>query len=128
MHDVPMSLKDGVPVVQLIVGSRAIKSLIDSGGAYGLLLTPATARNLGAEALMDEATTVATSGHGGEHAARVGKAPDVAIGEIVGHDMTAVYTSFGTAAIDAGASMGKDFLKNYKITLDYRRKIARFEP
>lgn len=128
--DIPMKLVGGLPLVRIEIGGQPVDALIDTGGTYGLLITPDTVKKGDLQHYQDEATPVNTQGHGGEHLAKVGKAPGVTLGGLVVTDVNAVYTSFGTASasIPAGASLGKDFLKAYKLTLNYVTGTARFEP
>ncbi|GJJ02398.1 hypothetical protein RugamoR64_29360 [Duganella rhizosphaerae] len=128
-NDVVMSLDTGIPIVQLTMAGQHVNALIDTGGTYGILITPDTAKALGLEALMAAAKPVSAMGHGGEQAIVVGQAPPFSIGGLAVHDMKAAYTTFGTATdtIGAGVSLGIGFLKKYKVTLNYVAKTIRFE-
>lgn len=129
-RDVPMTLGTGIPIIQLDIAGRAVGSLIDTGGTYGMIITPATAKVLGIEHLMADAKPAQTMGHGGEQHIVVGKAPPFSVGKLAVQDLSAAYTTFGTAtdAIGAGVSLGIGFLKNYKVTLNYVTQTVRFEP
>ncbi|MFZ6743654.1 pepsin/retropepsin-like aspartic protease family protein [Undibacterium sp. JH2W] len=127
-QDVKMELNLNIPSVNIKMSGHDVRALIDTGGAYNLLITPATTKEIGIEQYLEEAKPAGSSGHGGEQAVRIGKAPDISIGDLVIHDLTAAYTSFGTTGINAGASLGKDFLKNYKLTINYGAMTIRFEP
>lgn len=129
-RDVAMSLKTGIPIIKLKIADQLVDSLIDTGGTYGVIITPATAKELGIERLMSEAKPAHTFGHGGEQHIVVGKAPPFSIGDLAVHDLSAAYTTFGTATdtIGAGVSLGIVFLKKYKVTLNYVANTVRFEP
>jgi predicted aspartyl protease len=132
LRDVPMTIKVGVgiPGIKLKIDNHMIDSLIDTGGTYGMIITPDTAKELGIENLMNEAKPANTVGHGGEQHIVVGKAPPFSIGQLNVRDQSAAYTTFGTAteSISAGVSLGIGFLKHYKLTLNYASNTVRFEP
>ena len=125
--DVPMTLVEGVPLVRIALDGHEVSALIDTGGTYGLLVTPQALKQTGLEQYLELSKKVGTTGHGGEQAATVGKAPIVTLGGVAIHDLTAVYTSLGTTTVPAGASLGKDFLKHFRVTLNYASGSARFE-
>ncbi len=128
-HDVAMSLKTGIPVIALNIGGKTVPALIDTGGTYDMIITPATAKELGIEKLMAEAQPAQTMGHGGAQAIVVGKAPEFTVGALTVRDQRAAYTDFGTAtdSVGAGVSLGIGFLKEYKVTLNYVAQTVRFE-
>ena len=64
----------------------------------------------------------------GEQVATVDKAPTLTLAGMRIPGLSAVYTSLGTTTIPAVASLGKDFLKHYRVTLNYAAGTARFEP
>ena len=129
-RDVAMVQKNGLPIIKLKIAGRSISSLIDTGGSYDVIITPAMAKELGIEKLMADAKSTSTVGHGGEQHIVVGKAPVMTIGNLVVRDMNAAYTTFGTATDEIGASvsLGIGFLKNYKVTFNYAANTIRFEP
>ncbi len=129
-RDVAMALVEGVPSIKLTMANQAVNALIDTGGSYGVIITPATAKALGTEALMADAKPVGTVGHGGNQHIVLGKAPPFSIGDLAVRDVSAAYTTFGTATttLGVGVSLGTVFLKNYKLTLNYPANTARFEP
>lgn len=128
-HDVPMALDTGIPIIKLSMSGHQVNALIDTGGTYGIIITPATAKTLGLEALMAAAKPVPTMGHGGAQSIVVGKAPPFSVGGLKVQDLKAAYTTFGTATdtIGAGVSLGVGFLKKYKVTFNYVTKTVRFE-
>jgi predicted aspartyl protease len=131
-RDVAMTIKAGVgiPVIKLKIANQLVDSLIDTGGTYGMIITPMTAKELGIESLMRDAKPADTVGHGGEQHIVIGKAPPFSIGDLAVEDQNAAYTTFGTATdtIGAGVSLGIGFLKKYKVTLNYVANTVRFEP
>ncbi len=48
-RDVPMVLSEGIPRVALTMAGKSVNALIDTGGTYDLIITPATAKELGIE-------------------------------------------------------------------------------
>lgn len=129
-RDIAMTLGTGIPIVKLTMAGQVVDALLDSGGTYGVIITPATAQRLGIEDLMAAATTAPTMGHGGEQHVVIGAAPPFSVGDLAVNDLKAAYTTFGTAtdSIGAGVSLGIGFLKRYKVTLNYAANTVRFEP
>jgi predicted aspartyl protease len=131
-HDLAMSIKAGIgiPVIKLKIANQLVDSLIDTGGTYGMIITPMKAKELGIESLMADAKPANTVGHGGEQPIVIGKAPPFSIGDLVVDGQTAAYTTFGTAtdSIGADVSLGIGFLKKYRLTLNYVAQTVRFEP
>ena len=126
--DVPMILVGGVPLVRIALDGHEVLALVDTGGTYGLLVTPKALKQTGLQRYLKLSRKVRTVGHGGEQAATVDKAPTLTLAGMVIPGLTAVYTSLGTTTIPAVASLGKDFLKHYRVTLNYAAGTARFEP
>ena len=131
-RDVAMTIKAGIgiPVIKLKIANQLVDSLIDTGGTYDMIITPMTAKELGVESLIADAKPAGTYGHGGEQRIVIGKAPPFSIGDLTVHDLSAAFTTFGTATdtIGAGVSLGIGFLKKYKLTLNYVANTVRFEP
>ncbi len=129
-RDVAMTLKNGIPLIKVKIAGQLVNSLIDTGGTYGVIITPSAAKDLGIESLMADAKPAATVGHGGDQHIMIGKAPPFMIGILAVHDLRAAYTTFGTATntIGAGVSIGIGLLKKYKVTLNYAANTVRFEP
>lgn len=131
-RDVAMTIRSdvGVPTIKLKIADQLVDSLIDTGGSYGIIITPTTAKQLGIEKYVTDAKPADTVGHGGDQHIVVGKAPPFSVGDLVVNDLRAAYTTFGTATetIGAGVSVGTEFLQRYKVTLNYVKNTARFEP
>lgn len=129
-RDMAMTLKNGIPIIQLKIAGQSVNALIDTGGTYSMIITPDTAKKLGIERLMTDAKPAVTVGHGGDQHILIGKAPPFAIGDRAVDDLSAAYTTFGTAneTIGAGVSIGIGLLKTYKLTLNYVANTVRFEP
>lgn len=126
--DVPMTLVGGMPFVRIALDGHEVSALVDTGGTYGLLVTPEGLKQTGLQRYLKLSRKVSTVGHGGEQAATVDKAPTLTLAGMVIPGLSAVYTSLGTTTIPAVASLGKDFLKHYRVTLNYAAGTARFEP
>jgi predicted aspartyl protease len=88
-RDVIMTLKAGIPTIKLKIANQLVDSLIDTGGTYGVTITPITAKELGIENLMADAKPAHTFGHGGEQHIVIGKAPPFSIGDLAVHDLSA---------------------------------------
>lgn len=129
-RDLPMTLVEGVPRIQVRMANQTVDALIDTGGSYNVIITPATATRLGAGHLMAQATPATTVGHGGQQHVAIGTAPPFSIGTLAAADEKAAYTTFGTATdvLGAGMSLGISFLRKFRLTLNYLANTVRLEP
>jgi len=125
--DIRFTLDNDIPSIPVTVAGHPLTALVDTGGAYELLLTPPAAQAAGLQAYMDEAAPVTGYGYAGAQSVKIGSAPDVTVGTIRKVDPATVYSTFGTAPLKAQAALGNQFLKDYKVTLNYRARTVRFE-
>ncbi len=126
--DLFMGMDNDIPTVPVTVAGHRLTALVDSGGAYELLVTPAGVKAAGLDAETARAKPVTGYGYAGSQAAAIGTAPDLSVGAILRQNPSAVYSTFGTAPLKTPAALGTWFLKNYKVTLNYRARTVRFEP
>ena len=126
--DLPFTYDDDVPSIAITVAGHPVTALIDSGGGYNLLLTPATATAIGLGDAMASGPTGTGYGYNGAQTMRGGTAPDLNVGTITLTNPATVFTTFGNAPLKAGGSLGNQFLMHYRVTLNYRTKTIRFEP
>ncbi len=125
--DLKMGIDNDIPTVPLTLAGHAMTALVDSGGAYELLVTPAGVKAAGLDAWAAQAKPVTGYGYAGAQTAALGSAPDFTVGGIVRTNPSAVYSTFGTAPLKTQAALGTWFLRNYKVTLNYRARTVRFE-
>ena len=126
--DLAMTLDNDIPAVAVSVAGHPLKALVDTGGAYDLLLTPAGVTATGLQGWADKAGTRTGFGYAGPETVRVGSAPDVTVGAVTLPNPETLYATFGTSPLKAQAALGIGFLKTYKVTLNYRARTVRFEP
>lgn len=126
--DVPMTLDTDIPSVPASVAGQPMRALIDTGGAYDVLLTPAAvqAADLGAYARAARPTT--RSGYAGMQTATIGEGPAVTVAGMTKPHPQALFATFGTSPLKTPAALGYAFLRAYKVTLNYRAHRVRFEP
>lgn len=125
--DLPMGLDTNIPTVPVTIGGHAMTALIDTGGMYTLLATPAAVKQAGLETYADQGRAVTGYGYAGAQGVRIGTAPDVAVGSIRVTDPETVYGTFGTSPLKAQAALGAGLLKDYRLTLNYRARTVRIE-
>jgi len=125
--DLPMGEDFNIPTVPVTIAGRCMTALIDSGGMYELLITPSGVRTAGLQAYAEAAKPRISYGYAGSQTVRVGTAPDVAVGSILRHNPSAVYGAFGTSPLKSQAALGATFLKDYRVTLNYRARKVRLE-
>ena len=124
-HDLPMDLRQGLPIVTARVGGQPARLLIDTGGAYRLLLDSKAAVAMGLGAGMESATPVTGTGAAGKALVRVGRGPDLDLGCVRDLEPVTVYAGFGVSDVDAVGAVGKDLLASYTVTFDYGAGIFR---
>lgn len=126
--DLPMGIDNDIPTIPVTVAGHRLTALIDSGGAYELLVTPAGVKTAGLDAQAAQAKPVTGYGYAGSQTAAIGTAPNLSVGAITRQNPSAVYSTFGTAPLKTPAALGAWFLRDYKVTLNYRARTVRFEP
>lgn len=126
--DLPMGLDTNIPTVPVTIAGHRMTALIDSGGMYDLLATPAAVKLAGLESYAGRGVPVTGYGYAGAQGVRIGRAPDVTVGSIVKTNPETVYGTFGTSPLKAEAALGARFLKDYRVTLNYRARTVRLEP
>ncbi len=126
--DLPMGMDTNIPTVPITISGHRLTALVDSGGQYDLFATPAAVKLAGLGALAAQASPVTGFGYAGAQGVHVGRAPDVVVGSIRKANPETVYGTFGTSPLKAEAALGARFLKDYRVTLDYRARTVRIEP
>lgn len=125
--DLNMGIDNDIPTVPVTVAGHPMTALVDSGGAYELLVTPAGVRAADLETEQAAAKPVTGYGYAGAQAAAMGTAPALSVGAITRPNPSTVYSTFGTAPLKTPAAIGAWFMKDYKVTLNYRAHKVRFE-
>lgn len=125
--DLHMGVDNDIPTVPVTIAGHAMTALVDSGGAYELLVTPPGVAAAGLQAEAAAAKPVTGYGYAGQQAAAIGTAPGFRVGGITRANPSTVYSTFGTAPLKTQAALGTWFLRNYKVTLNYRARTVRFE-
>lgn len=125
--DLPMGEDFNIPTVPVTVAGQRMTALIDSGGMYELLATPAAVAKAGLQDHAERGRPMTSYGYAGAQAVKVGHAPVVIVGDIRRDNPTTVYSTFGTSPLKSEAALGALFLKNYRVTLDYRARKVRLE-
>jgi len=126
--DLPMGFDTNIPTVPVTVAGHRMTALIDSGGQYELLATPAAVRQAGLDAYAVQGRSVTGYGYAGAQGVRIGHAPYVTVGSIRKDNPETVYSTFGTSPLKAEAALGAWFLRDYRVTLNYRARTVRLEP
>jgi len=126
--DLPMGMDTNIPTVPVTIAGHRLTALIDSGGQYDLFATPAAVKQAGLETFVAQARPVTGYGYAGAQGVRIGRAPDVVVGSIRKTGPETVYGTFGTSPLKAEAALGARFLKDYRLTLNYRAHTVRIEP
>ena len=125
--DLPMGEDFNIPTVPVSVGGHRMTALIDSGGMYELLVTPAGVRKAGLQAYAEAGKPRTSYGYAGAQTVHVGVAPDLVVGAIRRNKPSTVYGAFGTSPLKSQAALGAMFLKDYRVTLNYRARKVRLQ-
>jgi hypothetical protein len=125
--DLPMGEDFNIPTVPVTIAGRPMTALIDSGGMYELLITPAGVRAAGLQAYADAGKPRTSYGYAGAQTVHVGTAPDLVVGAIRRDNPSTVYGAFGTSPLKSQAALGAVFLKSYRVTLNYRARKVRLQ-
>ncbi|MEI9905381.1 MAG: aspartyl protease family protein [Asticcacaulis sp.] len=125
--DLAMTLDNDIPAIPVTVAGHKLAALVDTGGEYDLLLTPTAVRLAGLQAWAGKAHPATGSGYAGAQTVMVGSAPDVTVGTITKPGPQALYATFGTSPLTSPVALGVAFLKDYKVTLNYRARTVRFD-
>lgn len=125
--DLPMGEDFNIPTVPVSVGGHRMTALIDSGGMYELLVTPAGVRKARLQAYAEAGKPRTSYGYAGAQTVRVGMAPDLVVGVIRRNKPSTVYGPFGTSPLKSQAALGAMFLKDYRVTLNYRARKVRLQ-
>lgn len=126
--DLPMTLDTEIPTVPVSVAGHPMRALVDTGGAYDLLLTPAAVQAASLEDYARAARPTTGSGYAGTQAATIGDGPAITVAGMTKLHPQALFAGFGTSPLKTPAALGHAFLRSYKVTLNYRARTARFEP
>jgi predicted aspartyl protease len=108
-----------IPTVRAALGGQRIDALIDTGGYYDVLLTPPTATRLGLEKTMADGTAATGHGYGGAQDYKLGKGPDLTVGDLVKPGPAIAYIPL---PLKIDGALGTVFLKDYRVTIDYPAK------
>lgn len=119
------TLVNHVPTISSQIAGETIRTLIDTGGAYELLLTPPAVRRLGLDATMRTATLTSGFGYRGRQASRTGQGPPLRVGALIRPSPTVTYIPL---PVRVDGALGTHFLKNLRVTIDYPARLIRFEP
>lgn len=120
-------LEGNLPVVNVAIDGKPSRAVIDTGGSYGIILTPTAALKLGLKDYLDRATSNVGTGTSGDQAVRIGRIPRISVAGIETLNPPTVFTTFGTLPTSFDAAIGKMFLAGHILTIDYRSKTLRFD-
>jgi hypothetical protein len=124
---IPIEIVEGNNFASLFIGSTQLKAHIDTGGYQTLGLSPAALERVKVQ--FTGTFTTRTDGTGNKFSQREFIVPQLRLGGQVFHNvrgyerLQAASGGFGGAAFDA--LIGRDFLKQFTVVVDYPRR--RFE-
>jgi hypothetical protein len=120
---------DNVLIDDVLVNGKKVVANLDTGSNGSFNLTPAAVSYLGLEEEVSRAKATTGVGYNGVAENREGKVSNVTIGGISVDAPAVVFFSKGTGRDKKpwGINIGNVFLKDFIVTIDYRKKLVILE-
>ena len=120
---------DNVLVDDVFVNGKKVVANFDTGSNGGFQLTPAAVSYLGLQEQFDQAQVSTSVGFNGVSENREGEVSNVTVGGISVEAPAVVFFGKGTGRDKKpwGINIGNSFLKDFVVTIDYRRKSITLE-
>lgn len=120
---------DNVLLDEVFVNGKKLVANFDTGSNGGFQLTPAAVSYLGLQEEFDRARVSTSVGFNGVSENREGEVSNVTIGGISVEAPAVVFFTKGTGRDKKpwGINIGNAFLKDFVVTIDYRRKLITLE-
>ena len=121
--------RDNVLIDDVLVNGKRVVANLDTGSNGGFTLTPAAVAYLGLEEEVSRAESTTDVGYNGVAENKKGKVSNITLGGISVDAPDVVFFSKGTGRDNEpwGVNVGNVFLKDFVMTIDYRRKLVAFE-
>ena len=125
----PFRYEDNIVIDGVLVNGKKTVADIDTGSDGTFKLTPAAVSYLRLEDEVSKAKVSTSVGYNGVSENREGKIGSVTIGGISIDAPTVIFFARGTGRDKkaSGINIGNDFLKDFVVTIDYRRKLITLE-
>jgi predicted aspartyl protease len=125
----PFRYVDNVLIDDVFVNGKKLVANLDTGSNGKFDLTPAAVVYLGMEEEVDRAPASSDVGYNGVAENKKGELSNVTIGGISVTGAPVVFFAKGTGRDKKpwGINIGNVFLKDFVVTIDYRRKLITFE-
>ena len=120
---------DNVLIDDVSVNGKKVVANLDTGSSGSFSLTPAAVANLGLEDEVSRAKVATDVGYNGVSENREGKVSNVTVGGISVDAAAATFFGKGTGRDKKpwGINIGNVFLKDFVLTIDYRKKLLLLE-
>jgi len=120
---------DNVLIDDVSVNGKKLVGNLDTGSSGSFNLTPAAVSYLGLEEEVSRAPVSSDVGYKGVSQNRQGKVSNVTIGAISIDEPTVIFFGKGTGRDKKrwGINIGNVFLKDFVVTIDYRKKLITLE-
>jgi len=111
------------------VNGRKVRAAIDTGSDGLFALTPAAVADLGLEAIAAAGELQVSTGYRGAGEHRKGRVDMITVGTIAVSRPEVVFFGKGTGRDHTpwGLNIGNAFLKDFVVTIDYRKKLITFD-
>lgn len=116
----PVRLQDGVPITKVRIAGREIETLVDTGGAYELLIQPVAAPRLGLGDVMNHSALISGNGYGGSLEVHRGPGPML---EAAGLSLIESDISFIPLPVPIDGGIGSLLFRRGRLTIDYPARM-----
>jgi len=121
--------RDNILVDDVTVNGKKVVANLDTGSNGGFSLTPAAVVQLGLQDEVDRAKVSTGVGYNGPAENREGTISNITVGGISVDYPTVVFFAKGTGRDNEpwSVNIGNAFLKDFVVTIDYRKKLVTLE-
>jgi predicted aspartyl protease len=120
---------DDIVIEGVMVNGRRIAANLDTGSNGSFQLTPAAVKELGLDEAVSQAQVTESTGFNGKTENRQGQVKNITVGGISLDQPAVVFYGKGTGRDNEawGMRIGNAFLKDYVVTIDYKRGTITLE-
>jgi predicted aspartyl protease len=111
------------------INGKKVRAAIDTGSDGTFKLTPLATKDLGLEEVAAKGEAETSTGYNGAAANRKGTVDKITVASIIAVSPDVIFFGKGTGRDHKlwGLNIGNAFLKDYIVTIDYKKKLISFE-
>ena len=125
----PFRYDDDILIDGILVNGTSVTAVLDTGSGNSFTLSPFGVEKLGLSDQYKLANTKVSVGYNGQFESYAGKLRNVTIGNISIDEPNTIFFTRGTGhdKVPWSLNIGNAFLKEYVVTIDYKRKTVTLE-